>query len=194
MVNRGAIEAWTIENRTNEDHIFHIHQLHFQVLEIDGQPVNDPAIRDTVRVPYWSGSGPYPSVKLSMDFRDPNISGTFVYHCHILDHEDLGMMGEIQVVPTPIATTTTLTTASATVNNECKRRGDRPGGFGSVQWSADQRNRAIHRRRREQRLSGSRRQRGGNIQNQFSSLAARNKVAGIYSGDTNYQTSTSNAL
>jgi hypothetical protein len=30
-----------------------------------------------------------------MDFRDPNIAGTFVYHCHVLDHEDAGMMGKI---------------------------------------------------------------------------------------------------
>jgi len=34
-----------------------------------------------------------------MDFRDPNIVGTFVYHCHIMDHEDRGMMGEIEVLP-----------------------------------------------------------------------------------------------
>jgi FtsP/CotA-like multicopper oxidase with cupredoxin domain len=120
VVQRGAVEYWTVENRSNEDHVFHIHQLHFQVIEIDGQPVDDPAIRDTIRVPYWSGSGPYPSVKLSMDFRDPNISGTFVYHCHILDHEDLGMMGEIQVVATPIETATTLAAPSTNVNVNAK--------------------------------------------------------------------------
>jgi plastocyanin len=39
-------------------------------------------------------------VKLRMDFRDPNIVGTFLYHCHILKHEDMGMMGSIQVLPT----------------------------------------------------------------------------------------------
>ena len=69
------------------------------MLEVNGQPVNDPAIRDTVDLPFWSGSGPYPSVKVRMDFRDPNIVGTFVYHCHILQHEDAGMMGAIQVLP-----------------------------------------------------------------------------------------------
>jgi hypothetical protein len=36
-----------------------------------------------------------------MDFRDPNIVGTFLYHCHLLEHEDGGMMGVIQVVPKP---------------------------------------------------------------------------------------------
>ena len=54
---------------------------------------------DTVTVPNWPGTGPYPSVTVRMDFRDPNIAGTFVYHCHILDHEDGGMMAKIQVNP-----------------------------------------------------------------------------------------------
>jgi FtsP/CotA-like multicopper oxidase with cupredoxin domain len=49
----------------------------------------------------------YPSVRLRMDFRDPNIVGTFVYHCHVLEHEDGGMMGRIRVVPR-VATTSTL--------------------------------------------------------------------------------------
>lgn len=107
VVHSGAVEDWVIENRATEDHIFHIHQIHFQVLEVNGQAVNDAAIRDTVDVPYWSGSGPYPKVKLHMDFRDPNIVGTFVYHCHILAHEDNGMMGEIQVLPPGTASMTT---------------------------------------------------------------------------------------
>ena len=99
VVHSDTVEDWVVQNTAGEDHIFHIHQIHFQVLEVNGQPVNDPAIRDTVDLPYWNGSGPYPSVKLRMDFRDPNIVGVFVYHCHILAHEDGGMMGEIQVLP-----------------------------------------------------------------------------------------------
>ncbi len=99
VVHQGDVEDWTIENRSPEDHVFHIHQIHFRVLAIDGKPVNDPTMRDTIDVPYWKGTGPYPSVKLRMDFSDPNIVGTFLYHCHILKHEDMGMMGEIQVLP-----------------------------------------------------------------------------------------------
>jgi hypothetical protein len=106
------VEDWVVQNTALEDHIFHIHQIHFQVLEINGQPVNDPAIRDTQDLPYWSGSGPYPSVKLRMDFRDPNIVGTFVYHCHILQHEDSGMMGAIQVLPS-LGSTATITAAAS---------------------------------------------------------------------------------
>jgi Multicopper oxidase/Bacterial Ig-like domain (group 3) len=113
VVHSGTVEDWVVQNTALEDHIFHIHQIHFQVLEVDGQPVTDPAIRDTVDLPYWSGSGAYPSVKLRMDFRDPNIVGTFVYHCHILQHEDAGMMGAIQVLPSAGSTSTTTATASA---------------------------------------------------------------------------------
>jgi FtsP/CotA-like multicopper oxidase with cupredoxin domain len=96
---QGTVEDWTIENRAREAHNFHIHQLHFQVLERDGGTVDEPALRDTVALPPWDGHGAYPSVKLRMDFRNPEIVGTFVYHCHILEHEDAGMMGSIQIVP-----------------------------------------------------------------------------------------------
>ncbi len=113
VVHSGTVEDWVVENTALEDHIFHIHQIHFQVLEVNGQPVNDPAIRDTVDLPFRSGSGAYPSVKLRMDFRDPNIVGTFVYHCHILQHEDAGMMGAIQVLPSSGLASTTGATASA---------------------------------------------------------------------------------
>jgi FtsP/CotA-like multicopper oxidase with cupredoxin domain len=95
----GAVEDWTIENRALETHAFHIHQIHFQVLEVNGKPVADNDLRDTIEIPYWSGTGPYPSVKVRMDFRDPTIAGTFVFHCHILLHEDLGMMHKILVEP-----------------------------------------------------------------------------------------------
>jgi FtsP/CotA-like multicopper oxidase with cupredoxin domain len=113
VVHTGTVEDWVIENTALEDHIFHIHQIHFQVLEVNGQAVNDSAVRDTVDLPYWSGSGPYPSVKVRMDFRDPNIIGTFVYHCHILQHEDAGMMGEIEVLPSAGSASATTATASA---------------------------------------------------------------------------------
>jgi FtsP/CotA-like multicopper oxidase with cupredoxin domain len=115
VVHSGTVEDWVVQNTAQEDHIFHIHQIHFQVLEVNGQPVNDPAIRDTVDLPYWSGSGAYPSVKVRMDFRDPNIVGMFVYHCHILQHEDAGMMGEIQVLPSGSASTTTATASAPSV-------------------------------------------------------------------------------
>ncbi|MGA2745360.1 MAG: multicopper oxidase domain-containing protein [Candidatus Sulfotelmatobacter sp.] len=95
----GAVEDWTIENHTSEEHAFHMHQIHFLVLAVNGVPVANPTMQDTFPVPFWTGSGPYPSITVRMDFRDPNIAGTFIYHCHILDHEDAGMMAKIRVDP-----------------------------------------------------------------------------------------------
>lgn len=99
VTNVGAVEDWTIENHSSEEHAFHIHQIHFLVMAINGVAVTTPTLQDTIQVPFWPGKGPYPSVTLRMDFRDPTIAGTFVYHCHILDHEDSGMMEKIQVNP-----------------------------------------------------------------------------------------------
>ncbi len=100
IAKQGDVEDWIIENRTHELHAFHIHQIHFMLTEWNGVPVDEPFLRDTINVAYWDGvSKSYPSVKLRMDFRDPNVAGTFVYHCHLLEHEDGGMMGLIRVDP-----------------------------------------------------------------------------------------------
>jgi len=95
----GAIEDWTIENRALETHAFHMHQIHFRVIEIDGKPAANNDLRDTIEIPYWGGKGPFHSVKLRMDFSDPTTAGTFLFHCHILLHEELGMMHKILVQP-----------------------------------------------------------------------------------------------
>jgi FtsP/CotA-like multicopper oxidase with cupredoxin domain len=98
VTQQGAVEDWVIENRTQEVHEFHIHQIHFQVRAINKTPVPlaQRQFRDTFQVPYWTGTGPYPSVTLRMDFRGA-VVGDFVYHCHILDHEDNGMMAIVRV-------------------------------------------------------------------------------------------------
>jgi FtsP/CotA-like multicopper oxidase with cupredoxin domain len=100
IAQQGTVEDWIIENRSRELHAFHIHQLHFLLLDYSGRQVNEDFLRDTVNVPYYDGrSLSYPSVRLRMDFRDRNSVGTFVYHCHLLEHEDKGMMGSIEVKP-----------------------------------------------------------------------------------------------
>jgi FtsP/CotA-like multicopper oxidase with cupredoxin domain len=100
VVKQGDVEDWIIENRTSELHAFHIHQIHFELIDWSGMPVNEPFLRDTVNVPYYNGRAlQYPSVRLRMDFRDPNSVGTFLYHCHLLEHEDGGMMGTVRVEP-----------------------------------------------------------------------------------------------
>ena len=97
-VQLGDVEDWIIENRTQELHAFHIHQIHFLLEEVNGVPMDEPFLRDVVNVPFWNGSSAtFPSVKLRMDFRNLRIVGVFVYHCHLLEHEDGGMMGTILV-------------------------------------------------------------------------------------------------
>ncbi|MGH9561160.1 MAG: multicopper oxidase domain-containing protein, partial [Terracidiphilus sp.] len=71
-VQQGDVEDWIIENRSQELHAFHIHQIHFMLVGWNGVPIDEPFLRDTINVPYWDGKSPeYPSVKLRMDFRDP---------------------------------------------------------------------------------------------------------------------------
>ena len=142
VLHQGDVEDWIVENRAREDHVFHIHQIHFRVLEIDGKPVQDAALRDTYNLPHWDGSGPYPSVKLRMDFRDPNTVGTFLYHCHILKHEDMGMMGVIQVLPSGVATVTTVTVPAkievgTSINVTATVRGQKAVPSGLVQFAID---------------------------------------------------------
>jgi len=96
----GTVEQWTIVNNSNQVHTFHIHQIHFLVQAING--VTQPAqyVMDNVNVPAASAAGPG-SVTLLMDFTDPRIIGTFLLHCHILAHEDAGMMAKIVVGTAP---------------------------------------------------------------------------------------------
>jgi len=116
VATQGTVEEWTVENRTIENHAFHIHQIHFlvesqnnfelngseQVLAVNGQYL------DTIQVPFWDQNPghPFPSVTLRLDFRGKDI-GDFVFHCHILSHEDLGMMNIIRVIPPASAAAST---------------------------------------------------------------------------------------
>lgn len=101
VTTQGSVEDWTIENQAQENHEFHMHQIHFLTLVQNGKPLlpDQQQFLDTVNIPYWDGvSSSYPSVTVRMDFRGPDL-GDFVYHCHILDHEDAGMMAIIRVLP-----------------------------------------------------------------------------------------------
>jgi FtsP/CotA-like multicopper oxidase with cupredoxin domain len=87
-VRLGAVEEWTIRNTSGEQHPFHIHQGDFQVVRVNGRPVAARGLQDTVPLPVHG------SVTIRMRFA---ISGTFVFHCHILAHEDGGMMAVVRV-------------------------------------------------------------------------------------------------
>jgi suppressor of ftsI len=87
-----------VNNATAELHVFHIHQTDFQVLEVNGDPQPFIGHQEHVNVPYQPRGGPPGTVKILIDFRNPDIVGKFVYHCHILEHEDRGMMSVAEVV------------------------------------------------------------------------------------------------
>ena len=88
-VHVGSLQHWRVENPTKEVHPFHIHQVHFLVYAVDGKRLKDPVWLDTVNVPYAG------SVDLVTDFTDPIIRGVSLFHCHLLNHEDKGMMAKI---------------------------------------------------------------------------------------------------
>ena len=95
----GAVEDWIVANHSGEVHAFHMHRIHFLLLEENGTRLPNPELRDTVIVPAWDGIGRYPTVKLRMDFRDPRTAGTFEFQCQISHHAEAGMMSRIQVNP-----------------------------------------------------------------------------------------------
>ena len=85
----GTYQHWRIVNDSKELHPMHIHQVHFLAYAEEGQPIADPLWLDTVNVPYGK------AVDVIMDFTDPVIKGMSVFHCHLLNHEDKGMMAKI---------------------------------------------------------------------------------------------------
>jgi len=88
-VHVGSLQHWRVENLSKEVHPFHIHQVHFLVYAVGNKRLKDPVWLDTVDVPYGG------SVDLVMDFTDPIIRGMSLFHCHLLNHEDKGMMAKI---------------------------------------------------------------------------------------------------
>jgi FtsP/CotA-like multicopper oxidase with cupredoxin domain len=93
-VRVGTVEEWEIVNgggmmMMDFDHPFHIHTNAFQVVSENERSPRFRAWRDVVNVPMGE------SVRIRIPFRD--FSGRTVYHCHILDHEDLGMMAVVEM-------------------------------------------------------------------------------------------------
>jgi bilirubin oxidase len=86
----GATEIWQVENIVGMDHPFHLHGFQFQVLDRNGVPEPFPAWKDTVNVPKKS--------VVRFIVRYANYPGKWMFHCHILDHEDHGMMGVLEVI------------------------------------------------------------------------------------------------
>jgi FtsP/CotA-like multicopper oxidase with cupredoxin domain len=86
----GTVEEWTLRNASNEQHPFHIHVNDFQVVSVGGEPYESHGLQDTV--PLLPGD----DVVIRTRFTD--FAGRFVFHCHILNHENAGMMAVVEVV------------------------------------------------------------------------------------------------
>src|SRR4029079_19159835 len=88
-VDLGTIEEWTLQNTSRELHVFHIHQTDFQVVSVDGEPQPFTGYQDTVSLPFAkrkNGRLVPGEVKVIIPFTNQVILGTFVYHCHIVQH------------------------------------------------------------------------------------------------------------
>ena len=90
-VKLGAVEEWTIINtHEHDDHVFHIHTNPFQVTQINGVPQKDLLWRDSVIVERKGGSVVFRS-------RFLDYTGIFMLHCHMMNHEEMGMMQTVEV-------------------------------------------------------------------------------------------------
>ncbi len=87
----GNVEEWTLRNSSDELHQLHTHQVYFQVVEVNGQKQPFRGYRDTFPIPNRG------EIKVIIPFLQREIVGIFPFHCHILEHEDGGMMALIQV-------------------------------------------------------------------------------------------------
>jgi FtsP/CotA-like multicopper oxidase with cupredoxin domain len=87
-VQMGTVEEWTIVNTSTMAHPFHLHVWPMQALAIGPDAMTDVQYQDVVNVPAKNQT----VVRVYFD----QFPGTTVYHCHILDHEDLGMMGALE--------------------------------------------------------------------------------------------------
>jgi FtsP/CotA-like multicopper oxidase with cupredoxin domain len=92
----GETQVWTIVNKTKWSHPFHLHGFFFQVLDDKGAPVHPLEWKDTVNVPLEQ------TVRLVVRFDDR--AGNWMFHCHILDHADGGLMGMVDVGVPPAGT------------------------------------------------------------------------------------------
>jgi FtsP/CotA-like multicopper oxidase with cupredoxin domain len=85
----GETQVWTIKNSTKWSHPFHLHGFFVQVLDAQGNHVEPLEWKDTVNVPLEQ------TVKLVVKYDDR--AGSWMYHCHILDHADGGLMGMVDL-------------------------------------------------------------------------------------------------
>jgi FtsP/CotA-like multicopper oxidase with cupredoxin domain len=89
LAKLGEKQVWIVKNDSDWDHPFHLHGFFFQVVDDQGNPVRPMALKDTVNVPMKT------TVRLLVTFDER--PGEWMFHCHILDHADGGLMGTVKV-------------------------------------------------------------------------------------------------
>jgi suppressor of ftsI len=96
----GQVERWIVRNFSQEMHVFHLHQTEFLIKRFSGTPEQTlgGGLRDVINIPYAVGNKPG-IAEIIIPFTNPIIAGEFVYHCHLVQHEDAGMMANIKVLP-----------------------------------------------------------------------------------------------
>jgi FtsP/CotA-like multicopper oxidase with cupredoxin domain len=109
----GNYEEWTVVNRSFSDHAFHVHQNPFLVTAVNGTSLPVPEWHDTIIVP---AAYPQPTQTNPISITDPRVTfgtitfrthldpitvGALVTHCHLVQHEDIGMMQRIDIQPPP---------------------------------------------------------------------------------------------
>ena len=90
-VKLGSVEEWTVLNtHEHDDHVFHIHTNPMEVTKLNGKPLAKPQWRDTAIVERKGGS---------MTFRSRflDFTGVYMLHCHMMNHEEMGMMQTVEV-------------------------------------------------------------------------------------------------
>ena len=90
-VRVGELQVWDVVNETKMDHPFHLHGFFFQVLDVNGQPPEFLSWEDTINVPAKG--------RVRIAWLPDDRPGSWMYHCHILEHHAAGMMAHFDVIP-----------------------------------------------------------------------------------------------
>jgi FtsP/CotA-like multicopper oxidase with cupredoxin domain len=89
-VRAGELQVWEVVNQTKMDHPFHLHGFFFQVLEVNGAPPAFRSWEDTINIPARG--------RVRIAWVADDRPGSWMYHCHILEHHAAGMMAHFEVV------------------------------------------------------------------------------------------------
>ena len=95
MVKQGDVEIWEVSNEAEMDHPFHLHGMFFEVIDVNGVPQTRKGWKDTANVPMARGTTPG-TLRFAVRYEP---LGMWMFHCHILEHAEGGMMGELMVMP-----------------------------------------------------------------------------------------------